>query len=98
MVSLGADSSILDQYQPLEPYHLQISTAVTDPNACGHHHDHLTWFWTMDIPKDTNKDDWMSEFHWLQVKSLRDQWEEKVELLTCKLQWTQHFFESKAKF
>ncbi|KAL4063938.1 hypothetical protein V8B97DRAFT_2026252 [Scleroderma yunnanense] len=78
-------------YQLLEPHHLWVSTVVMDPNAHRHQNEYLTWFWTMDIPKDTNTNDWMSEFyqvHWL--------WE--VELLTCELQWTQHFFESKAKF
>ncbi|KAL4061857.1 hypothetical protein V8B97DRAFT_2027071 [Scleroderma yunnanense] len=43
MVSLGADASILDHYQVLKPHHLWVSTVVVDPNACGHHYDHLAW-------------------------------------------------------
>ena len=61
MVALGADQSILDRYQMLNKKDLTVSTAVSDPNARGHRHDSLAWFWTMDIPKDTNKNDWMSE-------------------------------------
>jgi len=61
MVALGADQSILDRYQILNKKDLTVSTVVSDPNARGHRHDSLAWFWTMDIPKDTNKNDWMSE-------------------------------------
>jgi len=62
MVALGADQSILDQYQILNKKDLTVSTALSDSNARGHCHDSLAWFWTMDIPKDTNKNDWMSEY------------------------------------
>ena len=61
MVSLDADDGILDRYKPLDKDHLKISTAVADPNARGHRHENMAWFWTMDIPKDTNENDWMSE-------------------------------------
>jgi len=61
MVALGADQSILDWYQILNKKDLTVSTVVSNPNARGHCHDSLTWFWTMDIPKDTDKNDWMSE-------------------------------------
>ncbi|KAL4080463.1 hypothetical protein J3A83DRAFT_4084854 [Scleroderma citrinum] len=75
MIALGANSSILDQYRDLEHHDLQVTTAVADLNACGHCNEHLAWFWAMDIPKDTNTNDWMSEFyhiHWLQAKLLKD--------------------------
>ncbi|KIM53734.1 hypothetical protein SCLCIDRAFT_138320 [Scleroderma citrinum Foug A] len=61
MVSLGADQSILNHYQILNEKDVTVSTAVADSNARGHHLDSLTWFWTMDIPKDTHENDWMSE-------------------------------------
>ncbi|KAL4068118.1 hypothetical protein J3A83DRAFT_4096815, partial [Scleroderma citrinum] len=46
-------------------------TAVADPNAHRHCHEHLTWFWTMNIPKDTNKNDWMSECMYMIIPSWR---------------------------
>ena len=61
MVALDVDDGILDRYKPLDKDHLKISTAVADPNARGHRHENLAWFWTMDIPKDTNENDWMSK-------------------------------------
>jgi len=61
MVALEAEPRILDRYKVLSKKDLTVSTAVSDPNARGHHHDSLAWFWTMDILKDTDKNDWMSE-------------------------------------
>ncbi|KAI6039423.1 hypothetical protein EDC04DRAFT_2568378, partial [Pisolithus marmoratus] len=95
MMSLGADGLILEHYQALEPEHLNVTTMVANPNAHGHRHEHLTWFWTMDIPKDTCANDWMSKFyqvHWLQAKSQRDRCHEEVELLQCKMSWMKNIF------
>jgi len=61
MVALEAKPRILDFYKVLAKKDLTVSTVVSDPNARGHCHDSLAWFWTMDIPKDTDKNDWMSE-------------------------------------
>ena len=61
MVALDADEGILDRYKHLDKDHLRISTVVADPNARGHRHENMAWFWMMDIPKDTNANDWMSE-------------------------------------
>ena len=61
MVAFGADQSILDHYQILNEKDVTVSTAVADSNARGHRHNSLAWFWTMDIPKDTHENDWMSE-------------------------------------
>ncbi|KAI6029016.1 hypothetical protein EDC04DRAFT_2572742 [Pisolithus marmoratus] len=91
-MSLGADDGILDHYQALEPEHLNVTTPVANPNAHRHRHKHLAWFWTMDIPKDTCANDWMSEFHWLRAKSQRDICHEEVELLQCKMSWMKNFF------
>ena len=44
MIALGADSSILDWYKPLNQSDLTVSTTVADPNARGHCHDSLAWF------------------------------------------------------
>ncbi|KAL4075203.1 hypothetical protein V8B97DRAFT_2022219 [Scleroderma yunnanense] len=49
MVALDASMDILDQY------------SIAEPNARGHQDDTLAWFWTMDLPCDTDKNDWMSE-------------------------------------
>ncbi|KAL4068931.1 hypothetical protein V8B97DRAFT_2024587 [Scleroderma yunnanense] len=80
MVLLGVDAAILDQYQELEHHDMWISTTVVDPNVYRHHHEHLAWIWTMDIPKDMNTNDWMSE-------CMSDQWEEEVELLLCETEF-----------
>ncbi|KIM63801.1 hypothetical protein SCLCIDRAFT_116566, partial [Scleroderma citrinum Foug A] len=99
MIALGADSSILDWYKPLNQNDLTASTAVADPNARGHRHDSLSWFWTIDIPKDTDKNNWMSEFyqvHWLRAKAKKDRWVEEVELLQLEQGWTQNFFSHQA--
>ena len=40
---------------------LKVSAAVADPNAQGHRDDTLAWFWTMDVPWDTEVNDWMLE-------------------------------------
>ena len=61
MVALGANQSILNRYQILNKKDVTVSTAVADSNARGHCHNSLAWFWTMDIPKDTHENDWMSE-------------------------------------
>jgi len=61
MILIGANSDLLARYQPLDKKDLRVSTAVLDPNARGHRQDTLAWFWTMDIPKDTDTNDWMSE-------------------------------------
>ncbi|KAL4062289.1 hypothetical protein J3A83DRAFT_4110860 [Scleroderma citrinum] len=75
MVALGADMDILDQYHELHSADLNVTTAIAEPNARDHQYDTLAWFWTMDLPCDTDKNDWMSEFywvHWLRAKALRD--------------------------
>ncbi|KAI5998544.1 hypothetical protein F5J12DRAFT_784882 [Pisolithus orientalis] len=79
--------------------HIQMgSMAVSDPNARGHRDDTLPWIWTMDVPRDMATNDWMSEFYrvnWLWVRVLWDRWKEEVQLLKCKQEWTNNFFENK---
>ena len=67
-VALIAHSRIIlnQQYIPCSPYQTclvcdSVTTAISDPNARGHHDDRLAWFWTMDVPRDTDRNDWMSE-------------------------------------
>ncbi|KIK72605.1 hypothetical protein PAXRUDRAFT_45770, partial [Paxillus rubicundulus Ve08.2h10] len=58
------------------------------------------WFWTMDIRRDTQESDWMSEFHrinWLCAKAVQDQWKEEVELIKSEVWWTINFFDSKSR-
>ena len=61
MVALRADKQVLDQYQELHASDLSVTTAILDPNAWGHRDDTLPWFWTMDVPQNTDRYDWMSE-------------------------------------
>ncbi|KIM50145.1 hypothetical protein SCLCIDRAFT_146238, partial [Scleroderma citrinum Foug A] len=92
---------ILIQYQELHASDLSMTTAISDPNARGHRDDRLAWLWTMDVPHDTDRNDWMSEFyrvHWFWSKALLDQWEEEVELLQCEANWTQKYFQHRVNF
>ena len=61
MAALGTDADILIWYQELHVSDLNVTTAISDPNARGHCDDRLAWFWTMDVPHDTDRNDWMSE-------------------------------------
>jgi len=61
MIVLGASQEILSRYQELCEKDLRVSTAIADPNARGHRDDTLAWFWTMDVPRDTAMNNWMSE-------------------------------------
>ena len=61
MIALGADEDMLGRFRELHDADLAISTAIADPNARGHRNDTLAWFWTMDVPRDTAANNWMSE-------------------------------------
>jgi hypothetical protein len=61
MVYLGADDEVLTRYQDLKEEDLKVSTAVGNPNTRNHRNGSLSWFWTMDIARDTEMNDWMSE-------------------------------------
>ena len=61
MISLGADEDVLARFRELRDTDLAVSTAIADPNARGHRNDTLAWFWTMDVPRDTSANNWMSE-------------------------------------
>ncbi|KAF8833312.1 hypothetical protein BDN67DRAFT_864986, partial [Paxillus ammoniavirescens] len=61
MLALGASNDILARYQVLTKDHLKVSSAVAEPNARGHRNDTLPWFWSMDVARDTEADDWMME-------------------------------------
>ena len=57
MAALGANADILIQYQELHASDLSVTTAISDPNARGHRDDRLAWFWIMDVPHDTDRND-----------------------------------------
>ncbi|KIK16184.1 hypothetical protein PISMIDRAFT_36167, partial [Pisolithus microcarpus 441] len=71
----------------------------------------LPWFWTIDIPKDTNSKSWLSEcmffirviflnfyhIHWLRAKAAKDRWQEEEELVTSEFQWVINYFQYRAK-
>lgn len=61
MIELGAGEELLGRYEVLRNEDLKVSTAVAMPNARDHRHSSLSWLWTMDIPRDTEVNDWMSE-------------------------------------
>ena len=61
MAALGADADILIRYQELHASDLSVTTAISNPNARGHRDDRLAWFWTMSVPCDTDRNNWMSE-------------------------------------
>ncbi|KIK80875.1 hypothetical protein PAXRUDRAFT_157435, partial [Paxillus rubicundulus Ve08.2h10] len=99
MISLRAEEDTLVQYWALEKDHLKVSTAVLDPNAQGHWDLTLAWFWTMDVQRGAEPNNWMSEFywgHWLRAKALKNRWEEEVELLRAEGKWTINPFDYKA--
>lgn len=61
MVSLSANDEMLERYRPLKEADLRVSSAVLHPDGRAKRTENLAWFWTMDIPRDTEADDWMSE-------------------------------------
>jgi hypothetical protein len=61
MVHLGADDDRLEIYQPLNKDDLKATTSVLDPNSRGLRYEGLAWFWSLDVPRDTASNDWMSE-------------------------------------
>lgn len=61
MIALGAGADLMARYQLLRDKDLKVSSAVATPNARDHRNSSLAWFWTMDIPRDTETNDWMSE-------------------------------------
>ena len=61
LVSLRADEDTLSKYRELMDADLKVTTSVLNPNGSGHRNENLAWFWSMDIPRDTQADDWMSE-------------------------------------
>jgi hypothetical protein len=61
MIRLGADAQLLGRYQVLKRSELKVSTVIATPNGAGQRNSHLAWFWTMDVQRDTDNDDWMEE-------------------------------------
>ncbi|KIK72975.1 hypothetical protein PAXRUDRAFT_21374 [Paxillus rubicundulus Ve08.2h10] len=75
MVTLRANDDILAWYQGLSKDHLKISGTVAELNVRGHRNDTLPWFWSMDVARDAEANNWMMEFyrvHWLWSKALKD--------------------------
>ncbi|KAF8128096.1 hypothetical protein EV363DRAFT_1170927 [Boletus edulis] len=69
-------------------------------DAWSSRNDHLSWFWSLDVPRDTDRNDWMSEFyrvHWLRSKAVKDRWQEEVELLRAEFEWATNFFQRTAE-
>jgi len=61
MIALNASGNTLNRYKMLRKEDLKISATIANSNARGHRDDTLAWFCTMDVPWDTEVNDWMSE-------------------------------------
>ncbi|KAI6046585.1 hypothetical protein EDC04DRAFT_2546897, partial [Pisolithus marmoratus] len=61
MIALHVDVESLSHYQELKQSHLTINSAVFQQNAHAHHGNQFPWFWSINIPKDTESKNWMSE-------------------------------------
>ena len=61
MTRLDADNDILQRYQHLRDEDLKVTTAAASPNVRGLRNRKLAWFWSIDVPRDTEANDWMSE-------------------------------------
>ena len=61
MINLGADEAMLARYQPLRDGNLKVNTATAASNSRGLRNEKLSWFWGMDISRDTKTEDWMSK-------------------------------------
>ncbi|KAI6042152.1 hypothetical protein EDC04DRAFT_2523337, partial [Pisolithus marmoratus] len=61
MIWLGASQDILDRYQELINSDLATSAAAFTQGAHYHCTSQLPWFWTIDIPRDTNSKSWLIE-------------------------------------
>ncbi|KIO01363.1 hypothetical protein M404DRAFT_150062 [Pisolithus tinctorius Marx 270] len=90
----------------MQKLHLTVSTVAISQNVHDHWGSQLPWFWSIDMPRDTESNTWMSEcrsliyhiyrIHWLRAKAVQDRWTEEEELLTAKFQWTLNFFTHRA--
>ncbi|KAI6138067.1 hypothetical protein BKA82DRAFT_3992165, partial [Pisolithus tinctorius] len=95
MVALGAGADILGCYQELHKEDLAVQTAAFSQNAQEHCGTHLPWFWSIDVPQDTESKSWMSECMLtllFNTKSVKDCWEEEEELIISEFQWAICFF------
>ncbi|KIN93854.1 hypothetical protein M404DRAFT_35666 [Pisolithus tinctorius Marx 270] len=78
MVSLGATEETLSRFQEMQKSHLTVSTAAISQNAHDHRGSQLPWFWSIDMPRDTESNTWMSECRSLIYRS------RQRDLLLCK--------------
>ncbi|KIK80648.1 hypothetical protein PAXRUDRAFT_158105, partial [Paxillus rubicundulus Ve08.2h10] len=61
MVALQADETLLRGCELLIDQDIKVTTASSNPNWSVHFMADLTWFLIMDIHRDTQKSDYMSE-------------------------------------
>ncbi|KAI6138640.1 hypothetical protein BKA82DRAFT_4020848 [Pisolithus tinctorius] len=79
MVSLGATKDTLSRFQEMQKSHLTVSTVAISQNVHDHQGSQLPWFWSIDMPRDTESITWM-----LESKAAQDHWTEEQELLMAK--------------
>ena len=66
IINLGATEEDMRRYQPLLREHFSVTTARIDPSLRGQRDSSLAWFWTMDVQKDMDQLDGMTECEYFQ--------------------------------
>jgi hypothetical protein len=61
LVHLGASAEVLKKYKLLRRDDLRASTLIVDPNIPGQRNAKLSWFWSIDVNRDTLNNSWMQE-------------------------------------
>jgi hypothetical protein len=61
MILLGARPDLLRTYQELKTEDLTSQTTLIDPSLQGQQNKSLAWFWTINVPENTETNDWMLE-------------------------------------
>ena len=61
MIKLGASTEDQQKYKVLREEHLKVSTAVVEPNARGQRNTPMSWIWTVDVGRDLEGSQSMTE-------------------------------------
>ena len=72
MLNLGADNALLNWYKALEHQDLKIETTVIVPDVRGQQNKLLPWFWSMDVQRDADVGEWMSDCRCILVYACSD--------------------------
>ena len=61
MIKLGASTEDQQKYKVLREEHLKVSTAIVEPNACGQRNTPMSWIWTVDVGRNLEGSQAMTE-------------------------------------